>query len=283
MAGKMAVHGEAIRIDSLYLYPVKSCGGVRVSRLDFDEGGRIVGDREWAVVDDAGQLTWQGTHPRLALVSATIANAVLVLEAAGVPSFDLSGGAQGAMCTVQIWNEATSTCNTFAAQDAGAQANAWLRAVARADLRLVRLGAPALAREHVNAIHVVSAASLEQLNDALLERGGAPSRVERFRPNILLAGSGQELLPFLEEYMTALRWQTQDRPFVLDIVESCVRCAMPNVDPINAQVTAEPMNTVIALSAQRHPGKPPVFGVYARAPGSGQLHEGQVGVAVTNW
>src|SRR5215218_8306476 len=40
-----------VRAESLFIYPIKSCAGVRVPSIQFDALGAIEGDRQWAVAD----------------------------------------------------------------------------------------------------------------------------------------------------------------------------------------------------------------------------------------
>jgi uncharacterized protein len=69
------------QVASLFIFPVKACAGLAVDRLVFSEAGRLEGDREWAVTDAAGQVTWQGEHPLLVLVRPAFKGPVFVLRA----------------------------------------------------------------------------------------------------------------------------------------------------------------------------------------------------------
>lgn len=55
----------------MYVYPIKSCGGVRVSRWPLGPSGLLL-DREWAVVDAAGRALTQKQCPSLALVEVAL-------------------------------------------------------------------------------------------------------------------------------------------------------------------------------------------------------------------
>ena len=68
--------GSGLLVSELYVYPVKSCGAVRVSRWPLTTSGLFL-DREWAIVDAGGRAMTQKLHPRLALLR---------------PSFDLELG-----------------------------------------------------------------------------------------------------------------------------------------------------------------------------------------------
>jgi len=247
------------RVESLFVFPVKACAGLAVGQLVFDQAGRVDGDREWVVTDAAGQVTWQGDHPLLARVQPALDGAALVLHAPGQAPLHLPP--QGAMraAEIGIWNDVDKRSETFAGWDAGPAASAFLHAATGADLRLVRLGAAAVARASVNPVHLLSLASLDELNQALRACGHAAVGPARFRPNIVL--DGEQLLPFLEEQLTGLHW---DDGGELRATTACVRCVVPNVDPATGQVQPEPGPTVAELSTRRRPGAPSTLGVYAR-------------------
>ncbi len=56
--------------------------------------------------------------------------------------------------------------------------------------------------------------------------------------------------------------------------EPCIRCIVPNVDPHTAMTGDQPLATVTRLSADRHPGKPVYFGIYAHTQQAATLQEG---------
>lgn len=254
---------------SLSLFPVKACAGLPVERLVFNEAQRIEGDREWVIVDAEGQVLWQGSHPRLALVQPSFEGPALVLRAPGLPPLQVPADRLGPAIDVGIWNDSAQRSETFAAWDAGAGARAFLQAATGAELRLVRLGEAALARSGVNPVHLLSSASLDELNQTLRSRGQAAAESQRFRPNIVI--DGEAVLPFLEEHVTQLRWGDGGE---LRVTSPCMRCIVPNVNPASGVVEAEPAPTVAELSAQRRPGAPSTLGIYARPTRAGVLVRG---------
>ena len=68
---------------ALYIHPIKACAALAVDELLLDASGRAFGDREWAVIDAQDAVTWQGSHPRLALVRPCLEGAGLRLHAPG--------------------------------------------------------------------------------------------------------------------------------------------------------------------------------------------------------
>ncbi len=247
---------------ALMVYPIKACAGLPVQELVLGAHG-VVGDREWAIVNAQGETTWQGAHPRLALVHPRVTPTGLRLEAPGAAAIELPADFPLARCRVKMWNDLGARHDTFDAADAGDAVAAWLETVAGAPLRLVRLGEAALAREGTNALHLVFAPSIAAVE---AQFGGTDAR--RFRPNIVLAmpeGAGNE---FIEESLEALEWGPDATR--LEITAPCIRCVVPNVDPASARVDEGFLDTLARLSQQRRPGAT-VFGIYARGPVGARL------------
>jgi uncharacterized protein YcbX len=181
---------------------------------------------------------------------------------------------EGQDCEVRLWNEATQAHDVFAARRAREEVQAWLAQAAGAPVRLVQLGLPARVRDTLNPVHIVSSRSVAALNERLRAAGAPPAAVERFRPNIVL--DGDDLQPFDEDHVARIHW---DHGAALHVTEACVRCVVVNVDPCSGAVGGEPLASVGALSAQRRPGAPVSFGVYARAAAHTGLAVGEQGIA----
>jgi len=265
--------GDAV-VAAAYIYPIKSCGAMAVEELEFDRWGGAEGDRRWAVVDAAGSVTWQGALPRLALVQPRITGDGLLLSAPGRASLTVDGRAL-APCEVGLWDDVARRTDVFAAHAAGAAADDWISAVAGAPLRLVRLGDEAVGRAHAQRLHVVTRESAGEV-DALLRAQGLPAAdVRRYRPNLVLAGRGAPLVPFVEEVLQSITWTGAAGEACLDVGERCVRCIVPNVDPETGVAGDALLPAVAELSAQRLPGQPTVMGVYGRATAGARVARGQ--------
>ena len=254
---------------ALAVYPVKACAGMAVQAMELDARGRAAGDREWEIVDAQGVVTWQGAHPRLALVHPRLTPAGLHLGSPGVADIAVPGDDALTPCRVKIWNDLGARHDDFDAADAGEAVGAWLAHVAGAPLRLVHLGEAALAREGTNALHLVFSPSI-----AAVEAQWGSADARRFRPNIVLSMPAGDGIEFIEESLAALEWQA-DGATRLDITAPCVRCVVPNVDPASARVDDGFLDTVARLSQQRRPGAT-VFGVYARGAAGARLRVGDM-------
>ena len=256
------------RIAALWRYPVKSCAGEAVDTLTLDADGRPEGDRGWGVVDAAGELTWMGAQPRLALVAARLVDGDLELQAQGrVLAVAATGG--GAV-TIRAWNGEHQRFDTLQAWDAGDDAAALLRATTGERLRLVRLSTEALHSLAPNALHLVGDGSLRAWREALAQPLNQPA--ERTRANLLLqAQDGGELPPFIEDLLVDAR--IAGGP-TLRRTSPCVRCVVPAVDPASGKLQPPALDALTRLSAERAPGAAVQFGIYANATGAGRLRVG---------
>ena len=263
-------------VDALYIYPVKACAGLRVPSLQFSDQGLINGDRQWVVVNGEAEVVWQGSHPRLALVHPHTAPGFLHLSGPDGQTLTIPNPPpRDAPCQVKIWNSSLQRNEIFDGIDAGDAAAALLKHITGAALRLVRLDATAWVRGTVNPCHIASNASMAELNAAQATQGLSAVEIGRFRPNIVISSGQSELDPFVEEYCTQLRWQDAGRTALLAVqAEPCIRCIVPNVDLRTAAKGDQPLETVTRLSADRHPGQPAYFGIYARPQQAATLQQG---------
>jgi hypothetical protein len=255
------------RVAALWRYPVKSCAGEAVDNLQLDADGWPVGDRCWGVADAAGELTWMGAHPRLALVRTALTAQGLQLQAQG-RSLSVALD-EGEPTQLRGWNGERQAFDILEGWDAGDDAAALLRATTGERLRLVRLSAAAQRRPILNALHIVGDGSLQAWQSALAQP--LDGLAQRARPNILLCGDdGAELPPFIEDILTEARVGG----LTLSRTTACVRCVVPTVDPAQGQSQPIALEALTQLSAERAPGGPVQFGIYARGCGAGRLGVG---------
>ncbi len=238
-----------VRIESLHVYPVKGCRGIALAAAEVATTGLVAsgaGDREWMIVDAAGRFVTQREFPRLALVATQVRDGFLTLSAPGVSPLVLPLRAPGdASRAVVVWR---SDVRGFDAGDAAAR---WLTAHVGAGVRLVRFdralprpcnpdyagqtGAHTLFADGY-PILVIGAASLADLNARLAAKGGRPLPMNRFRPNLVLAG-----LPAYDEDHVAT---IAVGDVVLRCVKPCTRCQVTTTNQDTADVGVEPLRTL---------------------------------------
>ncbi len=225
-------------ISRLFVYPVKSCAGVELREALVTETGLDL-DRAWMVVDDAGRFVTQRQLPRMALVRPQIKLSEVVLRAPGMLALHLAIDAVEEPVRVRVWDD------EVAAFDMGAVAAQWFTDFLGRPLRLVRFdpeqrrlssaqwtgGVEAL--NHFSdgfPLLVLGQASLDELNARLVGAGRTAVGIERFRPNIVLAG-----LPAHEEDRWPLARIDAAEPVAVRLVKPCGRCPIPNVDPATGE------------------------------------------------
>jgi uncharacterized protein YcbX len=226
------------RIARLFAYPVKSCAGVELTEAVLTETGLDL-DRAWMVVDANGQGVTQRELPRLALVRPQIKHLDVVLRAPGMLALHLSIDAVEEPVRVRVWDD------EVAAYDMGAVAAQWFSDFLGQPLRLVRFDPEHRRLSNLRwtggveapnqfgdgyPVLVLGEASLQGLNERLAARGQAPVGIERFRPNVVLAG-----IEAHDEDRVAELHIAADAPVRLQLVKPCARCPIPNIDPATAQ------------------------------------------------
>ena len=230
-------------VSQLWVYPVKSLKGIRLEASRVTARG-LAHDRRFVVVDADGVFLTQREFPAMATVWTEIAGGELRLSA---PAFDEvaipleppAGEALG----VEVWNSHTPAIAP------SPEADGWLSEVLGRACRLAYM--PESTRRESNASHagpgrlvgyadgyahlVVSEASLAALNARLAR----PVTMDRFRPNIVLAGTGA----FEEDAWTDFEAGTAR----FRMAKPCGRCQVTTTDQSTGEVTGpEPLATLAA-------------------------------------
>lgn len=242
-------------IRELWIYPVKSLGGVRVEQAAITSGGTLALDREWIVVDAENRMVWQGDIPKMTLIRVELDKGFLLLSMEGMPgAMRIATRHDGTTVTATMYKR------TFTGTDAGDVVAAWLSEALGQRLRLVQLGRAAHQWDGLNPVHVLSDASLTALNEALLEQGEEPVTAMRFRPNVILGGGNA----YFEERNAVLDFGTAS----INLREPCVRCELPNISLVDASRGKQPLKIIGRLSQERATAKPASFGTYCTAAGN---------------
>jgi hypothetical protein len=235
-------------IARLFVYPVKSCAGVEVPEVLLTETG-LEFDRAWMVVDEQGNFVSQRELPRMALIRPQLKTYEMILRAPGMLALHIALDAVEEPTRVKVWSD------EVAAYDMGATAAQWFSDFLGAKLRLVRFDP-----EHQRlssktwtgdidaqnqfsdgfAVLVTSEESLAGLNERLVAGGHAAVGIERFRPNIVLAG----LSAHDEDRLDLLELATPQGLARLKLVKPCARCPIPNIDPATAISSPEVSDTL---------------------------------------
>jgi uncharacterized protein len=238
------------RIARLFVYPVKSCAGVEVTEAVLTDTGLDL-DRAWMVVDEAGEFVTQRELPRMALIRPQLKHFEVVLRAPGMLALHLAIDGVEQPVKVKVWND------TVGAFDMGDVAAQWFSDFLGRRLRLARFDPDCRRLSSLQwtaglevpnqfsdgfPLLLLGEASLAQLNQRLIAGGHAAVAIERFRPNIVLAG----LEAHDEDRLDVLRIDTGSGDVLLRPVKPCPRCPIPNIDPGTAQVEPQVSDTLQA-------------------------------------
>jgi uncharacterized protein YcbX len=255
--GRMAV------LSGLHRYPVKSMYRQDLAQAVVEPWG-LHGDRRWMLARPGGLAITQRDLPRLSLFRTELAEdgALLVTAPTGeqlrVPAPRAADGA------AEVRGEVFGA--VFAALEAEEKAQLWVREQLGApELRLLHLADP-LSRaiapdfsapgETVSMadgfpLLVATTASLAALNDWLVEAGGEPMPMTRFRPNLVVEGT---------EAWAEDRWRrVRIGELVFRAVKLCGRCVVTTTEQEAGERRGpEPLRT---LAARRRFDKKAAFGV----------------------
>lgn len=233
-----------MHISGLFTYPVKSCRGIAVSSAEADEFG-FLGDRRFMVVNAAdGMFLTQRAHPRMALIETALTPDSLVLSSLGHGTVVVPLNAAAGPRQVTVWK------STVTAEDCGDAPAEWLSAMLGGSLRLVRMGhafrrpmtksasrpGDVVSFADAEPFLVVSEASLADLNDRLLAKGEPALPMNRFRPNLVVAGCA----PYAEDHWQRLRVGDM----ILRNGGLCARCPITTTDQETAERGKEPLKTL---------------------------------------
>lgn len=239
-------------LKSIFTYPIKSCGSLSHTQIDLDTYG-LVWDRRWMIVDPDGIFITQREKSALAVVQPSFAGDCLYLTAPGMGMIDVPLEQRPRPTRkVQVWRDVCDAC------DEGDDIAGWLTEYLHTEVRLVRMSSnydrpvdANFARRPAQAsfsdafpVLIVSQASLDDLNQHLVERGSDPIPMTRFRPNFVVTDCDA----FAED-----TWDiVQIGNVTLDVVKPCARCATTTVDQATGTIPdhTEPLATLNAFRKQ---------------------------------
>ena len=268
-------------ISELYIYPIKSLGGISVSEVVVEAKG-FQHDRRFMLVSPSKTdgswafMTQRSTH-QMALIDVAIQNGTVKVWHRHRPDDVLElpltvASASAETIFVTIWDSKNVPALTVSDT-----ADQWFSKVLGTACRLVfmpetthRAVDPAYARDQ-DAVSfadgypylLIGQASLDALNQRLAE----PIAMNRFRPNIVVQGSlPNEEDSWAEFSIGALR---------LYGVKPCARCVIPTIDPETGQQGKEPLST---LATYRKWKTKILFGQNVLAQPTGQFPLGSIQV-----
>ncbi|MFZ4710268.1 MAG: MOSC domain-containing protein [Zwartia sp.] len=238
-------------IAQLFIYPIKSCGGIEITQAELTATGLSM-DREWMIVDQGGMFLTQRQIPHMVWITPTLTTTALTLSAPGVAPVSIALELPSSPKTVTVWRD------TLLGDDQGDEVAQWLDsylAVPGKNHRLIRFSKKARRLsaldwtkgvEAVNkfsdgfAVQVVTQSALDELNTRLSTQGHEAVSMSRFRPNIVL----EQLEAHTEDHLGDLTIHTAQGQAQLHLVKPCPRCAIPDINPDTAISSPEVNDTL---------------------------------------
>ena len=271
----MSASPSAITLSGIFIYPVKSLGGISVPAAELTPLG-LRHDRRWLIVDARNRFLTQREHAEMALLAVEPAyNGFLLRHRQRpelLPLYIPFEAQPDKTLFVSIWDDLVW------AWRGTPEADEWLSTALGQPCKLVYMSD--MARREVEpdkpelnpAGTLVSFAdgypyllateeSLAKLNAQLEE--SVP--MNRFRPNLVVSGAPADT------EMTWADFQIAGQPF--RAVRGCGRCIVTTIDQATAEknLAGEPLRT---LATYRKPDRKVIFGQNVTGPGSGHIKVG---------
>ncbi|MCE7064572.1 MOSC domain-containing protein [Dyadobacter sp. CY326] len=258
-----------MHLSEIWIYPVKSLGGIRLKESQVEEEG-LKYDRRWLIVDEKGTFLTQRVNAQMALLDVQLYEEGLLIAHRYQPERPILIPFQrnsDADMQVKIWKDfvtARTVCD---------EADAWLSEHLGKAVRIVEMTANTQRKQDPMYAHgeshvsfaddfpflLISQASLDDLNSRLAE----PVTMKRFRPNFVVAGTS----PYAED-----QWKNisiGDTSF--EVTKPCERCIMVTIDNKTGIKGSEPLKT---LAGYRKIDRNIFFGQNVIGLGTGTVREG---------
>ena len=258
------------RLGALYVYPIKSCAAFNAKCWWMDAtSGRLLFDREWAMVDGRGEVMRLTAYPKLALIRPAIDldAETLTLQMEGMPPHivPLLGDGTGTYLTTggeggERISVCTRDCDVH--EFGGAATTQWLSKALGVRCRMVRHREPrgdasGVAFANEAPMLLVAQSAVDHLNAALRASGEPPVSTRHFRPNIVLADSGSRAMG--QVHLSWDRVELANGAATLRVTGPCSRCSMVEIDPTSGHRHGAVMR---ALAKHHRVGARLLFGFF---------------------
>ncbi len=248
-----------MQLTHLYIYPIKSLGGIPLQEAGLTPRGMAF-DRRWMLVDRDGHFFTQRKYPKMALLKTALTEDRLLVTSTEQKDasieIPLRQAAFPGYLQVQVWDD---RCLAARVSD---EVDEWFSDMLDLSCHLVYM--PDTTMRPTNPKYsdpgdmvsfadgypylVIGQASFDDLNARLAE----PVPMNRFRPNIVFSGGA----PFEEDHWK--RFRIGDTVF--SGAKPCARCVMTTIDQQTAEQGKEPLAT---LSMYRRRSNDVFFGLNA--------------------
>jgi len=258
-----------LTISELYIYPIKSLGGIALNNATLTDRG-FEHDRRWMLVDDNNQFITQREVNTMALLKPKLTEHGLLIRNSQVEGEELLVPFEPTIAEttmVTVWS------NHCRAQQVSVEADAWFSKQLGISCKLMYMpnstnrfvdGRYAHNKEITSfsdafPLLLIGQASLDDLNSRLT----VPLPMDRFRPNIVFTGG----TAFEEDTIK----QFEINGITFSCAKPCARCVMITIDQQSGATAKEPLKT---LSTYRMKNNKVLFGQNLLYNGQGEISVG---------
>lgn len=238
-------------ISELYIYPVKSLGGIKIDTAELTDRG-FKYDRRWMLVDSENRFLTQREFPQMALLQTAVTRQGIYVYHKNNPSENILvpfSYSSNNKIVVNVWED---FCEATVVSD---ELNEWFSAALSLPCKLVHMPDDSLrkvderyavSKNEVTSfsdaypILMISQGSLNDLNNRLPDQ----LPVNRFRPNIVI----ENCEPYEEDSMKHFRINEID----FYGVKLCARCTIPTINQDTAEKSKEPTKTLAAYRGREN-------------------------------
>lgn len=260
-----------LQISQLFVYPVKSLGGVPVATSEITDKG-LKYDRRWMLVNDHLSFITQREFPQMSLLKVQIGKGFLTISDKNFNNSDLIipfDEFDNGQYDVTIWN---AVCR---ANGTSKYIDQWFSDILKINCRLMFMPDETMRPVDTTSGYAPKGKftsfadaypflmlSEESLND-LNTRLQTPVSINRFRPNLVFTGG----TPYFEDELGD--FEINEVKFTG--LENCARCSIISINQDNAAISKEPLKT---LSTYRRSENNVCFGRNIVHSGAGKISVG---------
>ncbi|MBL7740506.1 MAG: MOSC domain-containing protein [Chitinophagaceae bacterium] len=229
---------EKLKISEIWIYPVKSLGGIRMSYSRVFPKG-LEYDRRWMLIEDTGKFMTQRMYPEMSLFKAKYHSGSFSIHYNN-ESIQLPFTSIDSSLTAQIWNDEVTV------HEVSREHSVWFSERLKQECKLVSFPENnprpvdrnyAVNNDQVSLadaypLLIIGQSSLDDLNQRLT----VPVPMNRFRPNIVFT-DGE---PYIEDGWKYFR-AGKNR---FAAVKPCSRCVLTTIDQESGAKGYEPLSTL---------------------------------------
>jgi uncharacterized protein YcbX len=241
---------KTISVQDIYIYPIKSLGGIRLSQSKVEEKG-FQYDRRWMLVGTDGVFLTQRTHAQMTFLKVELGEKGLIVfdsRNQGDQIFIGYDQISDQEIEVKIWDD------TVMAKIVDSQFDNWFGQKLGMDCYLVIMPEStqrklslkyAVNEESVSFADgmpylILGQESLEELNSRLENK----VKMDRFRPNIVFGGGEA----FVEDSWKKIKIGE----VTFQVVKPCARCVLTTIDQQSGAQSKEPLRTLASYRTREN-------------------------------